>query len=205
MGDSKKQSKPYKLSPLYYREKGKIYKMAKVSEKAHLKTESGHPLTPKEEKFIEEYVKTNNLMQSVIEAGYNVKAPAQYGQKLVNKDYIAEEIKFRLNSLKNEKIADAKEIMEYFSAVMRGEITDQFGLEASLSERTKAAQELAKRQIDIPNKLEAKKEVPEIKISLNWDRPDRPKTVSEVLAESGNPIITPSISDLIANIEDDKK
>ena len=44
---------------------------------------------------------------------------------------------------------------------------DQFGLEASLGERTKAAQELAKRLIDIPNKLQ-NNEVPEVKITLDW-------------------------------------
>ena len=50
---------------------------------------------------------------------------------------------------------------------MRGKLLDQFGLEASLAERTKAAQELAKRQIDIPNKL-AGNEAPKITITVDW-------------------------------------
>ena len=58
--------------------------------------------------------------------------------------------------------------MEYLTKVMRGELKDQFGLEASLSERTKAAQELAKRTIDIENKLKTSNKTgdKEIKITL---------------------------------------
>lgn len=43
------------------------------------------------------------------------------------------------------RIADADEVLDYLSGVMRGEIKDQFGLDASLQDRTKAAQELLKR------------------------------------------------------------
>ena len=39
---------------------------------------------------------------------------------------------------------------------MRGEVLDQFGIEASLDSRIKAANELAKHQIEIPLKLEQK-------------------------------------------------
>ena len=39
---------------------------------------------------------------------------------------------------------------------MRGEVLDQFGIEASLDTRIKAANELAKQQIEIPLKLEQK-------------------------------------------------
>ena len=49
---------------------------------------------------------------------------------------------------------------------MRGEVKDQFGLDAPLSERTAAAKELAKRVIDVEKDAEAV--VPEIKVTLNW-------------------------------------
>ena len=39
--------------------------------------------------------------------------------------------------------------MRYFTSVMRGEVKDQFGLDAPLAERTKAAVELAKRKVDV--------------------------------------------------------
>lgn len=130
-------------------------------------THEGHKLTPKEAKFIDEYIMTGNARQSVLNAGYQNNAPDQYAQTLLKKSYIASEINYRLELSKNNSIADATEIMEYFTRVMRGEISDQFGIEAPLSERTKAAQELAKRQIDIPNKL-AGKEEPTLKIVVDW-------------------------------------
>lgn len=65
--------------------------------------------------------------------------------------------------------------MQYFTDVMRGKITDQFGLDASLSERTKAAQELAKRQIDIPNRL-AGNEEPTLTIKLDFGQGGEEKT-----------------------------
>ena len=142
---------------------------AKPNKRGIVKTHDGHALTPQEEKFIDNYVETGNGLQSVIEAGYKCKSPRQYAQTLLNKDYIADEIKFRLEEIQSKKTASAKEVMEYFTSVMRGEIKDQFGLEAPLSERTRAAQELAKRTIDIPNKLSGKAEA-EVKITLNWER-----------------------------------
>ena len=131
-------------------------------------TNTGHALTPKEAKFIDRYIETGNGRQSVIDAGYsNISASAQKAQDLLNKSYISEEINFRLEKAKNESIADATEIMQYFTDVMRGKINDQFGIEASLSERTKAAQELAKRQIDIPQRLQGN-EQPKLVITVDW-------------------------------------
>lgn len=147
----------------------------KKEHREQFSTHNGHALTPLEAKFIDVYVATGNASQAVAEAGYKVKALAQQGQKLLNKPYITEEINYRLELAKNESIADATEIMQYFTDVMRGKITDQFGLEAPLSERTKAAQELAKRQIDIPNRLQGNEE-PTVKIVLDWGQDIAPKT-----------------------------
>lgn len=134
-----------------------------------IKTHTGHPLTIKEASFIDNYIQTGNGMRSVIDAGYTDNAPAQKANFLLKKAYIAEEINYRMNQAKTESIAGAEEIMRYFTSVMRGEIKDQFGLDAPLGERTKAAQELAKRKIDIPNKL-AGNDAPELVIKLDWAR-----------------------------------
>lgn len=132
-------------------------------------TNDGHRLTPNEAKFIDLYVETGNARQSVIEAGYSTRAPGQYAQSLLKKDYIAREIDHRLQMLEDAKIASAEEILKYFTGVMRGEIKDQFGLDAPLSERTRAAQELAKRKIDIVNKVQGGKDTAEVRITLNWE------------------------------------
>lgn len=123
-------------------------------------THDGYPLSVKESKFISEYVATGNMNKSLKSAGLLYKT-------IAGKEYIADEIKWRLDQLKKQTIADADEIMQYFTQVMRGEVNDQFGLDAPLAERTNAAKELARRVVDMPT--EADLAVPEIKVTLNWD------------------------------------
>lgn len=71
--------------------------------------------------------------------------------------------------LEPETVATAQEVMSYFTSVMRGEVKDQFGLEAPLSERTRAAQELAKRTIDIENRQRGNADQV-VEIKLDWTR-----------------------------------
>ena len=163
---------------------------AKKAKRESFSTWEGHALTPQEAKFIDEYCITGNGRQSVLTAypNQNPKTAPQRAQELLNKPYINSEINHRLQQAQEASIATATEIMNFFSSVMRGEVKDQFGLEAPLSERTKAAVELAKRQIDIPQKLSGS-EQPEIRIKIDWDRPsttqdERPKTVREILGDS---------------------
>lgn len=73
---------------------------------------------------------------------------------LLHMPHVQNEIAHRLQAIRNAQVADEHEVFAYFTAVMRGQVLDQFGLEASLQERTRAAECLAKRIIDIPKKLE---------------------------------------------------
>lgn len=125
-----------------------------------------------ENKFIDKYIELGNGAKAVVEAGYKCKEPNMYANRLLKKAYIAEEIKFRVSNMHKENIASAEEVMDYFTKVMRGEIKDQFGLEAPLSERTRAAQELARRTVDIDNRMAGKKDMqtPEVKIVVDWKR-----------------------------------
>ncbi len=128
-------------------------------------THAGHKLTITEFKFISKYVELGDVNAAAKEAGYSLSG----ARAAMRKDYIIDEIRYKLDDLSNENIADAKEILEYLTSVMRGEVKDQFGLDAPLSERTKAAQELAKRKID--NEVRVNKgQNAEIKVTLDWDR-----------------------------------
>ena len=153
--------------------------------KTVINSHDGYPLTANESLFIDEYIQNGNGMQSYLTAypNSNPKCARQNASRLLSKDYITSEINWRLEQAKNESIASAEEIMNYLSSVMRGEIKDAFGLDAPLSERTRAAVELAKRQIDIPNKV-ANAEQPELKITLDFARPEGATTVSDVLGVS---------------------
>lgn len=126
-------------------------------------------LTARQEAFIEEYLISNNATQAAIKAGYAEKSAARRTTEIMNNREVAAEIEKRREAIKNEKIATAQQVMEYFTQVMNGEIKDQFGLEASLAERTKAAQELAKRTVDVENRAKGKADTV-VEIKLDWTR-----------------------------------
>ena len=114
------------------------------------------PLTEREKAFISSYVLCKVGAQAVREAGYRTKDPSAQASALLARPAISAEIKSRLEALESHKIADANEVLQFYTSVMRGEILDQFGIEASLDTRIKAANELAKHKIELPMKLEQK-------------------------------------------------
>lgn len=128
-----------------------------------LVTHNGQRLSPKEERFISLYIKYSDATQAAKEAGYTVRAEiknkdAQYvriGKKQLSKDYIKDEIAYRMEQFKDAQIADTKEILAYLTRVMRGEEKDQFGLDAPLSERTNAAKELNRRLNELEKTTES--------------------------------------------------
>lgn len=85
-------------------------------------TYTGHPLTSREEKFIKLYLEGETLTNAVEKAGYKNKTPKTYATELLNKPYIDEEINYRINLMREKTIANATEILSYFSDVMRGNI-----------------------------------------------------------------------------------
>ena len=78
-------------------------------------------LTPKQERFVSEYVKDFNATQAAIRAGYSEKTAGVQGSVLLKNPNVSEEVKKRINDIKSESIADATEVLEYFTRVMRRE------------------------------------------------------------------------------------
>lgn len=136
-----------------------------------IKTHTGHKLTFREAKFIEYLVAGQSELEAYHMAGFNCVNPQRQIKAILGKEYIADELKYRLDQIKEASIASRVEILQYYSDVMRGEVKDQFGLEAPLAERTKAANELAKRIIDYEREIEQLKSAnQDINITLNWAR-----------------------------------
>lgn len=107
--------------------------------------------------FIKAYLSNGfNGTNAVIEAGYKNKAPDKYAGALLARDKIRSEIQAQIQAVEDKKTAKKEEIFQFYTSVMRGEVLDQFGIEASLDTRIKAANELAKYQIELPMKLEQK-------------------------------------------------
>lgn len=67
------------------------------------------------------------------------------GTENLSKPSISEYIQERQKQIDDERIASITEIQQFYSSVLRGEVKDQFGLEASLDTRMAAGRELMKR------------------------------------------------------------
>ncbi len=163
-----------------------------MANKTSIYTKSGHKLTRKESAFIDALLETGNATEAYRRA-YKIKPvvfndtdteeirelkekrkkkqSSELGSRayaLQNKSYIAEEIIARQEQIRQESMISITEIYDYLARVVRGEEKDQFGLEVSIAERTRAATELLKRFVDMPAKLQ-EKESPEVKITLDWN------------------------------------
>ena len=78
-------------------------------------------MTDKQRKFCEEYIVDCNATQAAIRAGYSKKTAKQIGQENLTKPDLKKYINEQLEKISSEKIADAKEVMEYLTTVLRGE------------------------------------------------------------------------------------
>ena len=131
------------------------------------------PLTPVEQKFVRNYFENGGYIDKALkDTGIDVGNARQChdrARQMLARPNVQAEIKRIMEEARKDTVAMASEVMEYFTRVMRGEVKDQFGLDAPLSERTRAAQELAKRTVDIENR-EAGKPDQSIAIKLDWSR-----------------------------------
>lgn len=102
-------------------------------------------LTPKQKDFCEYYLQTGNAAEAARKAGYSEKTARVIGPENLSKPAISEYITKRRAEMDKTLIADSDEVLRFYSAVMRGEVKDQFGLDAALGDRLKAGDSLMKR------------------------------------------------------------
>lgn len=103
------------------------------------------PLTPKQKAFAEAYIQTGNASEAARQAGYSKKTAGSIGEENLKKPEISAYIKERMEEIDRQRVASSDEVLRFYSSVMRGEVKDSFGLDASLSDRIKAADSLMKR------------------------------------------------------------
>ena len=102
-------------------------------------------LTPKQKAFADEYLICGNITEAAKKAGYSEKTARVIGQENLQKPAVKSYIAERQKQIDDSRIADIKEVMEFYSAVLRGEVKDQFDMDATLSDRLAAGRELMKR------------------------------------------------------------
>ncbi|AVW05414.1 terminase small subunit [Lactiplantibacillus plantarum] len=120
-------------------------------------------LTPKQQKFADEYIKSGNAYQAAIEAGYSRNYAKAQSSKLLENVGIKSYIDERMAEIASKRIMDATEAVELLTSIARGETKETVYIgtadgvyekhkEADLKTRISATKEILKRYPD-NNKL----------------------------------------------------
>jgi phage terminase small subunit len=115
-------------------------------------------LTEMQKRFIDYYIETANATEACKMAGYKGKNLNRIGSQNLSK--LDKFIKIKLQEKENQRIASQDEVLQYLTKVMRGEEKDQFGLDASLQDRTKCAELLGRRYGTFKEKVEVAGNIP---------------------------------------------
>lgn len=114
-------------------------------------------MNAKQKRFCDEYLIDCNATQAAIRAGYSKKTANEQAARLLANVNIKSYIDEQLERIHNETIADAEEVMQYLTSVMRGEHTEQTlklvgegvqtiaEIDVAAKERLKAAELIGKR------------------------------------------------------------
>lgn len=117
----------------------------------------GETVNARQKKFCDEYLIDLNATQAAIRAGYSEHTARSLGQRLLTNVDVSAYIQQQLDAIHSEKTADAQEVMEYLTSVMRGEHTEQVlqligdgvqkisDMEVSAKDRLRAAELIGKR------------------------------------------------------------
>lgn len=128
-------------------------------------------LTEKQKAFCDYYIQTLNATESAKKAGYSEKTARKIGHENLTKPDIQTYISERLAELESKRVADAKEVLEYLTSVMRGEQSEEVVVVESIGdfmsearivskklnarERIKAAELLGKRYALFTDKVDS--------------------------------------------------
>lgn len=124
-------------------------------------------LTAKQERFVQEYLIDLNATQAAIRAGYSRKTAGVIGVENLKKPYIREAIEEKLKQIDDEKTADAKEIREFWTRVMRGDEKEtvlrydseghqvETEISVSMKDRIKASEMLGKSFAMFTDKIDS--------------------------------------------------
>lgn len=114
-------------------------------------------MNARQKKFCDEYLIDCNATQAAIRAGYSPKTAKSIGNENLTKPDLKAYIDEQLELLHSKRTADAQEVLEYLTSVMRGEHTEQTlqlvgdgvqtitDIDVSAKERLKAAELIGKR------------------------------------------------------------
>ncbi len=138
-------------------------------------------LTLKQKKFADEYIISGNATQAAIKAGYSKKTANRIATENLSKPVIKAYIDEKLAKIESEKIAEATEVMEYLTSVMRGESTSEIIVVEGVGDGCSTAKRVEKAP-DEKERLKAA-ELLGKRYSLYTDKHDITATVPVVIVD----------------------
>lgn len=123
-------------------------------------------LSSKQKLFINEYLASGNATEAAIKAGYSPKTAGQTGAENLKKPKIKAAIDAKMAEIESRKIADAKEVLEFFSSVLRAEVKEDVAVSSpegveivklppNIKMRVAAGKEIIKRYPNSDEMLQA--------------------------------------------------
>lgn len=133
-------------------------------------------LTVKQQRFVDAYIETGNAAEAARRAGYKSRNADVMGRENLRKHTVRKVLEARLKEIEDKRIAKAKEVMEFLTSSMRGEIKEEAVVvegvgdgcsvariiekQIGANDRIKAAVQLAKRYgLDRPEDVDGESHI----------------------------------------------
>lgn len=139
-------------------------------------------MTAKQKLFCDEYLIDLNATQAAIRAGYSKKNADKIGSELLGKTRVKKYIDDQLSGIESKKIADAQEVMEYLTSVLRGESQSEIVTVVGIG-NGKSVVKKVKKAPDEKERLEAAKQLGK-RYGLNIDKEEQRIRLEKMKAET---------------------
>jgi len=115
-------------------------------------------LTEKQKRFVDYYIETGNRTEAARKAGYSDKTARFTGAENLTKPNIKSAIDAKLAEMDAKRTANAGEVMQFLTTVMRGELKEEVvtteGTGDGLSQT-----KIVKKQVGVHDRLDAAKQI----------------------------------------------
>ena len=109
-------------------------------------------MTPKQERFVAEYLACMNASEAARRAGYSAKTAASQAERLLRNVEISEAVKKALEEKNNALIATREERQKFWTETLRD-------VEEDMKNRLRASELLAKSECDFTERREVQAEI----------------------------------------------
>ena len=111
-------------------------------------------LTEKQKRFADYYIETGNITEAATRAGYSKKTARVIGQENLLKPAIKGYIDEKMEAMQDERTASAKEVLEFLTKSMRGEIKEEVVVVEGTGDGTSEARTI-KKQIGLRDRIKS--------------------------------------------------